>query len=259
MARHRENGSGPSFASSGIPLYYQLSTILRERIFDGTYAVGDRLPTEADLVASYGVSRITVRQALKSLEEDELIRREVGRGTFVAGHPRTPEPIGMDASRDELRLLERGTSVELLDLREVAANRQDARVLAVEVGAPVIHCARLRYLHDEPVSYTVNRFPKAVAERFEPEDWKKGSMMQAAEHRLGARLSVPEETVRATLADASIARLLRIRIGAPLLSVDRLIRTESGNVVTRVRTYYRSDVYSLNVHLARHAAERPRA
>lgn len=249
MARRRLRSSGPLFASTEVPLYYQLSTILREQILDGTFAVGDQMPTEAELVAEYRISRITVRQALKSLEQEDLIRREAGRGTFVIGLPRSPEPVSMDASRDELRTTECETTVRLVDLRTVAATRQDARLLEVDLGAPVVRCGRLRYFQGEPMSYTVNRFPKAVADRFETEDWETGSMMRATQNRLGLHLAVDDETVRATLADASVARLLKIRIGAPLLSVDRIVHTDSGRVVTRVHTWYRSDVYSLTVHL----------
>ena len=72
-----------TFVSSRIPLYYQLENVLREKITSGTFTGGERLPTEIELIEQYGVSRITVRQALSALAEEGLIDRKQGRGTFV--------------------------------------------------------------------------------------------------------------------------------------------------------------------------------
>ena len=66
-----------------IPLWYQLADLLRARISAGQLPLGSRLPTERRLAEQYGVSLITVRQALASLADDSMIRRERGRGTFV--------------------------------------------------------------------------------------------------------------------------------------------------------------------------------
>ncbi len=268
MADRKALARGPRFASSEVPLYYQLGTILREQILSGAYAIGDQLPTEAELVADYGVSRITVRQALKTLEDEDLVRREAGRGTFVTGHP-AGDTLQMEDTLEDLMSMGLATSVEMLDLRPVAVTPQDVETFeltpsagpARDAGRPsgateertrsVMQCARLRRHHETPYAYIVNRLPMEIAERFEDQDWRQGSIMQAMEQRLGLRLRVADQTIRATLADAPLARLLETRIGAPLLSVDRVVRTDDGHAVARVHTYYRSDVYSLTVHLTR--------
>ncbi len=67
-----------SFVSSRIPLYYQLENVLREKITSGSYGDGEQLPTEIELIEEYGVSRITVRQALAALAEDGLIETQAG-------------------------------------------------------------------------------------------------------------------------------------------------------------------------------------
>ncbi|MCP3959774.1 MAG: GntR family transcriptional regulator [bacterium] len=239
------------FVSNKVPLYYQLGTILREQILSGAYTVGDQLPTEAELVADYGVSRITVRQALKTLEDEQLIRREAGRGTFVTGHPAVSDPIHMEDTLDDLMSMGRATSVKLLELRRVASTRQDAETFRLGADELITQCVRLRMHHETPYSYIVNRIPTEVAESFADEDWREGSIMRAIEKRLDLRLRVADQSIRATLADAPLARLLEVRVGAPLLSVDRVVRTDDGRAVARVHTYYRSDIYSLTVHLTR--------
>jgi GntR family transcriptional regulator len=77
----------------GTPYYVQLAAIIRRQIADETWAVGDRLPTLKDLVASFGVSPMTVRHALAGLEKEGLISAERGRGTFVTSKPEMPGAV----------------------------------------------------------------------------------------------------------------------------------------------------------------------
>ena len=242
--------------SSEVPLYYQLSTILREQIRSGDYRTGDQLPTEADLGTEFGVSRITVRQALRSLEEKQLIRREAGRGTFVTAHATVPDVIEMSGSLDDLISMGQGTSVKLIDLREVTATHQDAEVFEFEEGSPVMQCTRVRFNHDEPYSYIIDRLPKIIADRFEDHDWETGAILESLE-RLGLRPGDADQNVSATVANTSLAKLLNTQIGAPLLSIDRVIHTDKGQAVDRVQTYYRSDIYSLKMHLTRNPKKVP--
>jgi GntR family transcriptional regulator len=247
----------PPFVSSEVPLYYQLGTILREKIHSGILAPGDQLPTEADLVVDYGVSRITVRQALKSLSDDKLIRREAGRGTFVTDRPALTHSFRMDTSLDDLTSMEKATSVELIDLSQVVATAEDAAAFEVDPGSPVTQCTRLRFHRGEPFSYIVNRLPQKIAEHLVRQDWEQGLILRSIQERLGLRLRLADQNVRATLADGTLARSLNTRIGAPLLLVDRVVSTEPGPAVERVHTYYRSDVYSLTGCLEKPGPRRP--
>jgi len=238
------------FNDTRVPLYYQLGTLLREQIQSGRYESGDQLPTETELVAEYGVSRITVRQALKNLEEEGLVRREAGRGTFVTGGLPLPRELHMDGSLDDLISMGLATSVQLLDLQEVGATRRDAEVFGEDVTR-IVQCKRLRFYHKEPYSYIINRLPLSIAERLDDHDWEKGALLESIERRLGLVLGEADQEVRATLADASLASLLDIRVGGPLLSVDRVVKSAAGDAVERVHTFYRGDIYSLTVHLTR--------
>lgn len=244
---------GQRFARPEVPLYYQLRTLLREQIVSGAYRADDRLPTEAEVVSSYGVSRITVRQAFQSLEEEGLIRREAGRGTFVTGQGLEQDTLQMAGSLDDLISIGMATSVQLLDLRDVGATSRDARVFGVDEGAAMVQCTRLRLYHDKPYSHIVNRLPQAIAERLDEEDFRTGGILAALE-RQGVKLGDADQQVRATLADPPIADVLDIDIGAPLLLVDRVVFTAEGTPVERVHTHYRSDIYCLNVHLTRDPA-----
>lgn len=242
----------PRFASEEVPLYYQLGSLLREKILSGEFPVDARIPTEAELVGEYGVSRITVRQALSALEKEGLIRREAGRGTFVTDHPPFTGTLKVEGSLDDIISLGKVTDVRVLDVRTVKAGLLEAEILGLEPGALLTRCRRLRLYHGEPYSYITNEMPHEVGRRVSRKDWK-GIILRVLEEKLKIPIRDARQTVRAALADATLARTLRTRIGAPLLAVDRVVMTDGGRPVERVHTFYRSDIYSLTVHLARHA------
>jgi GntR family transcriptional regulator len=242
--------SNGAFVSQQVPLYYQLASVLRDQILTGRFAEGDRIPTEADLVETYGVSRITVRQSLASLEQEGLVRREVGRGTYVTGHRPFRGHQRVEGSLDDLISIVQSTSVQLLDLRVVPASREDADILGLGTGDPVTQCTRLRLHHGEPYGHLINVISQEYGKRLSKSDWR-GSVLRVLEDKLKLHLRDAEQTVRAALADAGLARLLGTRVGAPLLAVDRVVRLDDGRPLLHTRVHYRSDVYSFTVHLNR--------
>lgn len=139
------------------------------------------------------------------------------------------------------------SSVRLLDLRMVRSTGPDREAFGLEEGARVMQCSRLRSRGDTPLSYVVNRLPLEIAKQFDEHDWEHGSILETMEG-LGMEFGYAEQAVRATLADALHAKLLETRIGAPILSVDRIVRTRQGQAVERVRADYRGEIYSLAMH-----------
>ncbi|MFQ5524714.1 MAG: GntR family transcriptional regulator [Thermoanaerobaculia bacterium] len=251
--------SAHRFASSGVPLYYQLATILREKIVSREYRPGDQIPPESELVRSYGVSRMTVRQAVAGLEEEGLIRKEPGRGTFVREDAVAfSGDLELERSIDDLISMGQATSVELLDLSETDATPRETRDLKIAEGSPVIRCKRLRLLDNEPYCYIVNHMPTEIGRRIPKHNWHTGSVLQFIEDELGIPLRIVKQRVRATLAEANLAQSLRVRIGAPLLLVDYHIRTDDDRPVEMAELYYRSDLYSFTLHLTRSDDDDPK-
>ncbi len=246
------------FVSSGVPLYYQLITILREKILSGGYQRSEQMPPEATLAREFGVSRLTVREALRKLEQEQLIRRQRGRGTFVADE--LPEELPftgdmqMDGSIEALISMGQATSVRLLETQNATATPGEAAALGVAEASPVLRCRRLRLYEEQPYCFIVNTLPAEIGERIEASRWEEGSVLKFIEEELGIPLREARQQVRAALADPTLARWLDVRVGAPLLQVDYLIHTTGGRPVERARLYYRSDLYSFTLHLTRSPA-----
>jgi len=246
----KTNGRSLHFVSDQVPLYYQLQTILTQKIQSGNLAAGQRLQTEAELGTQYGVSRITVRQALSRLEAENLIRREAGRGTFVSERVPFTGTLQLEGSLEELMSIVQMTSVRVLRISQITASAEEARLLQVPTGASLVRCTRVRSYRNEPLSLVVNVLPQKIGQQLSRSDWK-GSVTQVLQEKLHIPLVEARQTIRASLADTEDARLLDIRVGAPLLSVDRIVYTDNGTPVDRVRTHYRSDIFSFAVHLRR--------
>ena len=238
-----------AFVDSSVPLYYQLATILRENIISGRFQVGDKFPTEADLVKMYAVSRATVRGALQNLKDEGLIRREAGRGTFVSGYPEFTGTLKMDGTLNGLIAMGLATSPKLVSLQRVTLTPQQASALGMEPGTPAIRAARVRYYKDHPYCYIVNTLPAHIGELISEVDWESGSILKHLQSHHDVRLGDADEYVRATVADATLARLLQVRIGAPLLQVEYLIRDADGQPVETPVIFYRSDMHAFTLSL----------
>jgi len=134
----------PNGFAAAVPLYYQLAGILREHIVSGKYLAGDRLPTEEALSKDYDVSRITIRQALGDLEKEGFIKREAGRGTFVADRRTFSNTFRMEGSLEDLISMGLSTSVKVLTLATIKASASEADFLRINLGDPLVRCTRLR-------------------------------------------------------------------------------------------------------------------
>jgi GntR family transcriptional regulator len=236
-----------------VPLYYQLATLLSEKIVSHALRTGDRLPTEIELVQEYGISRITVRQALRMLEEEGLIRREVGRGTFVSGHRPLTGALKIEGSFEDVSSLGRNP-VKVLDVSTVKLGSDEAAMMGIDVGSQIVRARRTGFLHGEPYSHSIHDLPQDIGTRLTQTDWK-GDILRIVAEKLKIHLRDADQTVCASLADARLARLLNTKVGAPLLVVERIVRTDHARVVERARIHYRSDMYTLRVRLKRNHPE----
>lgn len=250
MAKHKI-----TFANSRIPLYYQLENVLREKITSGSFEPGDRLPTEVELIGEYGVSRITVRQALQALANDGLIERKQGRGTVVAARrsrkKRLSAVIHLTGSLDELIEMGLDTPVKVLEMNRVEADPHEAELLEIKTRSPIYRLKRLRLHEGKPFGLIINYLPEDIGSRLTMAELSSGALLQSMESKLGMQLDNALQQIHAELADPYVAKLLDVRVGAALLSIERTVYTDQNRPVEYVHTLYRSDIYGYSVKLIR--------
>src|SRR5499426_1361757 len=215
------------FVTKKIPLYYQLENILREKIMSGVFAAGSRLPTEAELIRLYGVGRITVRQALAALAKDGLIERKRRRGTFVterkAGRRAFEERIDLTGSLDEIISAEAGMKFKVIEMRRVEADPQEAELFGLGAGEPLYRVKRLGLREDKPRNLTLDYLPAEIGEKLTLEELSAGSLLQTLETRFGLKLKSATQRITAALADPYLAKSLDVRVGSPMLSIERAV------------------------------------
>src|SRR4051794_17616056 len=224
---HVKPGRGPAHA--------QIETWLEDAVAGGKLGPGDRLPPERELAERLQVSRMTLRQALDSLERRGLLARRVGRdgGTFVA-EPRI-ELAGLAALSDQLRARGLAAGARVLSTRERAASAAEAAL-----GARVFDVVRVRLADGEPVAlergvYSASAYPGLLDEPLD------GSLYELMRRR-GDEVPVRAvERLEPALADAETADALGIAAGDPLLLVERDAYGPSGRLLERSRDLFRGD------------------
>ncbi len=240
-----------------IPLYYQLETILRKKIVSGDFSPGIPLPSEDALAKEYEVSRITVRQALSSLEKDGLVIRQRGRGTFVLKKAHSIELPRFTGSIEDLVLMGKRTKTKVIesawiDPPEIIRDRlkvKDDKVLRLE---------KVRYIEGEPFSHVFNYLPPDIGKKLPIDLVKSKLMLMILEDDLGVRVLEADQSVEATIADAEVASLLDIRVGDPLLKAERTVYDVKGNPVEYVSVVYRADKYAFTMKLKRKKTDNSR-
>ena len=203
-----------------LPLHYQLSEDLRRRIGRGEFLVGARLPSEQELMAEYGVSRGTVRQALATLRNEGVVRGTRGQPPRVAAPPlRQSVDELLSFSRWARSLGERATG-RVVELAPRPADSETVAALGLAQGALVWHLVRVRLLADEAVMVERTSFPQPIGEIVAELDLERESIYEQLETR-GIVFSQASQLVDAVAATPLDARLLGVGRGHPLLRVRR--------------------------------------
>lgn len=230
---------------SALPLYQQIYEQLRGKISSDQLKPGDALPTEADLIEQYRVSRATVRQALDALVQDGLIYRERGRGTFVA-HPTVQQGLTRVISFTEdmrSRGFEPGSRV--LSAALVPATDEMASRLAVDPGEELARIERLRLADGEPMSVEASHLIHRACPGILRHDYAANSLRQMLEQHYDIRIVGASQAIRAVEATKELADLLSVRRGAALLFIERVSYSQYGLPVELLYLYHRGDRYVL--------------
>lgn len=238
--------------TSPVPFYFQLSRALKEEIVAGRWPAGQQIASEPALGAHFGVSRTTVRQALARLENEGLLRRVKGRGTFVAAAaPRSwmlHSPDGF--FRDESERL--GIAVTSVILRQEVAELPDwaCDALGLPVGSQGAVLARLRYVDGRVALYTVNHLPVELADTvlgLAPD----ASLYEQLLERDGRAVHGGRRTVEAVSAGDELGRLLELPAHAALSYIESVSWDQERRPFDCFATWLRTDRTRIEVEITR--------
>lgn len=236
---------------SPVPLYTQIKEILRARILDGSYQPHQQMPSESEMMATFEVSRITVRQALNDLQNEGLIFRIHGKGTFVS-KPKAFQDLGrLQGFGEAMRQMGYETFARVLSVKTVTPSAQVAEKLQLPKRAKVTELQRVRFLNREPISLDVTYVPTALGQRLAKEDLAARDVFVILENDYGIALGHAELQIGSTLADESLAAQLKVEEGSPVLFIERTTHTADGAPIDYEHLYYRGDAFQYKVRVDR--------
>jgi GntR family transcriptional regulator len=234
------------------PAYRQIEQALRERI--ARLPPGERLPSDAELCAQFGVSRMTARNAMERLAVDGLIRREPGRGSFVARPPAHRRTNRLMTFTQEMLRAGRVPTSRVLTRVTRPASTAEATSLGIPPRQPIVHLRRLRLADDQPIALESAVLIGACAGAVMTADLVSGSLHETLA-RSGFVLCRGSGTINAAMATHEEARLFDIRVGSPLLVERRVIEDDRGRRIESTESRYPADRYGLEVQFDVEAPE----
>jgi len=222
---------------------------IEELIQNKTLAPGDRLPNETKLAQILGVSRITVREALRLLEEDGIITRRQGRGTFVRSSDliiRNPLEVNISVTEViESKGFKAGTAWFKLD--RTKADKTISNKLNIEAGSPVIILERVRTANEKPAVYTLDVFSENIVEKMGVLKEFDGSLSKLLEEKYNQKIEYSVSKLIPILPGPSVLDKLKIGRSSPLLLVEEVDYSSEDKPVIYGREYWTPGIFEFTI------------
>ena len=231
-----------------VPLYYQLQNILSELIISGQLQPGDFIPTEAELVEMYHLSRTTVRQAVMGLVMEGKLHRVKGKGTYVA-KPKIVQDFmrKLESYSVQIERLGLSPSTKILNFSRVSPN-SDVQEIFGSVDQ-VIELTRLRYADNEPIVIVNTFLPISCSDTFK-EDMTTISLYSFLSRNEDTMVCSAIRQIEAVVASKYESELLLIPVGSPLQMTTTIGRNAKGSPIEYSVAKYRGDKNKFTVELS---------
>lgn len=236
---------------SVLPLYVQIKEALRAKIIDGTYSAHARLPSESEMIRAFGVSRITVRQALNDLEKEGVLFKVHGKGTYVSMPKVAQELTHLQGFGEAMHRLGHETFSQVITFDRVQGDVEGCGKLLLAAGAPLLEIRRVRYLDREPISVDHSYLPAALAPRISASSLRDRDLFSLLENELGHRLHSADVEIDATLASPELARHLKVAAKSPVLRIERLTYATESRPLVFEHLHYRADKFKYKLKITR--------
>ncbi len=232
-----------------VPRYHQIAEALRARISAGGLTAGQRLDNQRQLAQSFGVTLMTLRQALDVLAREGLITRRHGLGTFVALPPVDYDILQFRTLAGDLSAVGEDVATRFLRSRFGRADRRVAQELGLAEGARMFVLERLRLVDGQPLSFQVSHLPAAIGEEAAKADLTVTPLRHVLSFKLGIEITAARETVSAETLPARAARELGCAAGAPCFRSDRVSTDAERRPIVYDRVFIPGDRFRITRQL----------
>lgn len=233
-------------SNKNMPLYKQVVLDIENKISQGIYSKGERIPTEQELAKIYSISRVTVRNALDELSSCGLIERTPGKGTFVCNTKIARAITGANSFSQICRANGKKPGSKMIKSSLEQVSPQDAVLLQIPDNSFIVALERLRYADDVPVSFEVSHFPENYTFLLH-ENLNNSSLWQLLEEKYNIIFSKTKKTIELIYAPYEIAFYLNVEKGRPLLLVSAISYDQNGRPAHRSFQYILGDKFKLTM------------
>lgn len=233
--------------SSDIPLYAQLVGIIKHQISTGALAVGDLLPSETELCRSLDISRNTVRQAIGELEDEGLVVRKRGKGTFVTDPANNHRGVRYSFTT-EISSLGKTPSSTLVDFSIIKAPRDICNEMGLAEDTPVYCFTRIRNVDGEPLILETSYYPQYIYPNLTRDMVQTHSFYSLLYH-VGITPFSVEDSYHSVILDETRAHLLGVPAGSSAFYYQRHSKAEDGRIYEYTHGHIRADRVQLDVHM----------
>lgn len=237
-----------SIARSGkLPLYVQCASLLRSRLDGGEWALGQCLPSLNSLSKELGVALVTVRQAMSMLENEGLLARRQGLGTFVIGRTAGKDWLRLGATWDALLGSLQQVEVQVINTRR---SHLQPRLEADEGRAAANYrFVSRQHRRDKRPFCLINLYLDETIHQLDPQRFEHQLMLPVMTELAAHRIARAWQTLRVGKADPLVAAQLAIDVGDPVAHVRRLVADHEGTVLYLAEITYRGDVVRIEMNL----------
>ena len=236
--------------SDSQPLYKQIKDSIMFAIDNQTILPGEKIPSLDDLSGQFGVSRMTVRQAVQELVREKKLYTVIGKGTFVTQTPKIEPPMNTVWGFSDSFTSSSGNELSrLLSMEIKKSGNEIAQKLEIEPGSRVYKLSRVRLIDHNPVAVEFSHLPHDRFLNLEKFDWNTVSLYATLRYKYHVKISSGRQFVEADCAEGEIAELLDVQPKSPVLKMDRIIMSDEGWHIEYAHTYYRADRIRLSIQM----------
>lgn len=237
--------------SSPVPLYFQISEAMIDGIKKEHLAPNTRIPPEDQLAQIFGVSKMTMRQALGKLVSDGMLVRKKGSGTFISERKIEREATQLVGFYEDIKRKGLEPSSQVIEKKVIKADTKLMEKLRLEAGDRVIKIIRVRLANGTPLAVNYAYIPEKYCPGLLEEDLSQGSLSALAEEKYQLSVAYAVQSLQAVKATRHEASLLQISVGDPMLAMERTMYDANKWPLCHFANYFRGDKYAFTSVLYR--------
>ena len=237
-----------NYEKGASPLYFQVKQIIKEKIENGEYALGDILLSEAKFQEIYNISRTTIRQAINELVNEGYLKRARGKGTVITFEKVNENLNKIISLSDEMKMKGISFDTKYCQITLEKSSKFIAQMLMIADGAEIYKLVRLRYVKNSPFVYTITYLKKIQNLSLNSDEYKD-SLYVLLDEKYNIEISKGKETFESVGASEEVSKYLFINVGDPVFKRTRITYDQYDKIVEYTLCYYRGDKFKYTVEL----------